>query len=238
MRIALVPLKIKPRSPTENLHRLEARLREIADEKPDLIVLPECTLTGYVYEEDDFKRFAEPIPGPIVSTMAQIAQQYRAYICFGMVEQAGRRVYDSGVLVNRDGQIEVVQRKLSEKPPFQTGKRVEVAETELGKIAIVICGDLFDGEATMQLPGDLDWVLMPMARAFAEQSPDKRRWESEEREEYLDAVKAMGKTAFLVNMLDEGVEEPSFGGAMVVSRDGVLLAESPHGSDEVLLYEL
>lgn len=241
MQIALIPLKIKPKSPAENLHRLEAKLESIARDQntpPDLIVLPECTLTGYVCEKDDFDRFAEPVQGPTVFAMARLAQKYGAYICFGVVEQAGARVYDSGVLLNREGQIVLVQRKLSEKPPFQAGDRLEVAETELGKIALLICGDLFHTEVITHLPEDLDWLLVPMARAFAGQSPDKRRWELEERAAYLKAVRSTGKTAFLVNALDTGIEDPSFGGAMVVSGDGNLLAESPHGSDEILLYEL
>ncbi|MFQ5400466.1 MAG: carbon-nitrogen hydrolase family protein [Anaerolineae bacterium] len=238
MRIALVPLKIKPKSPAENLRRLKARLAAIADIQPDLIVLPECALTGYVYEKGDFDQFAEPLSGPTVSALERLARRYRTYICFGMIEQAGAQVYDSGVVLNREGQIVLVQRKLSEKPPFQTGSRAEVAETELGKMALLICGDLFHADAVMQLPDDLDWVLVPMARAFAGQSPDKGRCESEGRAEYLNAVRATGKMAFLVNALDEGIEEPSFGGAMVANGNGDLLAESPHGSDEVLLYEL
>ena len=55
---------------------------------------------------------------------------------------------------------------------------------------------------------------------------------------YMEAVQAIGKTTFLVNALEEGGAEPSFGGAMVVSGEGDVLAESPHGSDEVLVYEL
>jgi len=238
MRIALVPLKIKPKVPAENLHRLEARLREVADKEPDLIVLPECTLTGYVYEEDELEQFAEPIPGPTVATIARMAQQYQAYICFGMVEQAGSQVYDSGVLLNREGRVVLIQRKLSEKPPYHAENQIEIAETEWGKVVILVCGDLFHAEAIAQAQDKADWLLVPMARAFAGRSPDKHRWEAEERAEYLNAVRAIGKTAFLVNALDEGIEEPSFGGAMIVDGDGNLLAEAPHGSDETVLYEL
>ncbi len=237
MRVALIPLKIRLRSPTENLRRLEDRLTAIADAQPDLIVLPECAFTGYLYEQEDLERFAEPVSGPTVSTVARLAQRYRVFVSFGMLERHGADVYDSSLLLDRTGQIVAVQRKLSEKPPLRAGTLIEVAETELGKIATLICGDLFAVEATMQLPRDLDWVLVPMARAFAGQSPDKRRWETEERAAYLDAVKAIGKTAFLVNALEEGIEEPSFGGAMVVRGDGKLLNESPHGSDGVVLYE-
>jgi predicted amidohydrolase len=238
MLIALVPLKTKPKQPRENLRHLEIVLASIADTQPDLIVLPECTLTGYVYEENDLAQFAEPIPGQTVAAFAQLARQYRANICFGMIERNDARVYDSGVLLSREGQVILVQRKVSEKPPFQNGEQVETAETELGKVAMLICGDLFHAEAIAQLPNDLDLVLVPMARAFGGQSPDKHRWEAEERAEYLRAVKTVGKTAFLVNALDEGIEEPSFGGALIVNGGGKILAESPHGSDEVLLYEL
>ena len=237
MRVALVPLKTKPKAYKENLRSVEAVLAAIAGVRPDLIVLPECTLTGYLYEEPDLARFAEPIPGPTTWAMARLARAHRAYICFGMLERAEAAVYDSGVLLNREGRIVVVQRKLSEMPPFQVGKQVHVAETELGRMSILICGDLFDDEATGQLAKGVDWVLVPMARAFAGRSPDRERWETEERAVYLDAVRSIGKTTFLVNALEEGIEEPSFGGAMVVSGDGELLAESPHGSDEVLVYE-
>ncbi len=238
MRIALIPLKTSPRSPEANLRHLESKLAAIADARPDCIVLPECTFTGYVYEEKDLEQFAEPVPGPTTYAVGRLARTHRAYICFGMPERAGTQVYNSSILLDRNGHMVVVQRKLSEKPPFQKGKRVQVAETELGKIAILICGDLFAPAATTQLPNDLDWVLVPMARAFAGQSPDQRRWETEERAVYLDAVRTIGKTTFLVNALDEGIEEPAFGGAMIVGGDGKLLAESPHGSDDVLLYEV
>ncbi len=238
MLVALTPLKTIPKAPEENLRRLKTVLASIAPTHLDLIVLPECTLTGYVYEESDLSRFSESISGPTLFTFRELAQQYRTYICFGMLEWAGMQVYDSGVLLDREGQIVLVQRKLSEKPPFCPGKQVEIAETELGKMAMLICGDLFHAEAIAQLPDDLDWVLVPMARAFAGKSPDEHRWETEERAEYLNAVRAAGKTAFLVNALDEGIEEPSFGGALIVNGKGKVLAESPHGSDEVLLYEL
>jgi N-carbamoylputrescine amidase len=238
MRIALIPLKTKPRHPKKNYHHLETVLASIANAQPDLIVLPECTLTGYLYAENDLARFAEPIPGETLAAFARLARQYRAHICFGMLERAGTQVYDSGVLLDREGRMISVQRKMSEQPPFQNGTQVEAAETELGKVAMLLCGDLFHAEAIAQLPDDLDLVLVPMARAFAGKSPDRQRWETEERAEYLQAVKTVGKTALLVNALDDGIEEPSFGGALVVDGDGKILAEAPHGSDDVLLYEL
>ena len=41
------------------------------------------------------------------------------------------------------------------------------------------------------------------------------------------ALGCWNKTTFLVNALEEGGEAPSFGGAMIVSNEGEVLAESP-----------
>lgn len=238
MRICLLPLRTAPKAPAENLSRFKQVMRRVAPRRPDLVCLPECTFTGYLYEEDDLARFAEPLSGPTMAEMSRIARTYQTHLCFGLLERASGKVYDTAVLLDRSGEIVLAQRKISEKPPFATGMRVESVETGHGKMAILICGDLFHREAVVRLPADLDLLLVPMARAFDGRSPDEERWLQEERNEYLNAVKAAKVTAALVNALETGIEEPSFGGAMVVDKHGNLLAESPHGTDEVLMYDL
>lgn len=237
MRVALEPLKTRPRQPEANLAELRSQLRGLASFAPDLVVLPECTLTGYVFGEDDLQRFAEPLGGQTTEVMAELARALGAYLNFGFIERADNRFFDTGVLLDRSGQPVLVQRKLSEKPPFSAAERLNIAETELGKQAILICGDLFYEDALEQLPEDLDLLLVPLARSFAGTSPDPVRWQREERNEYREGVKAAGVTAFLVNALEVGGDSPSFGGAMVVSADGEVLAETPHGSSEPLLWE-
>ncbi len=233
-KVALLPLKTHPRFPEENRRRLENKIREIERERADLILLPECTLTGYVYELEDLKKFGEPLTGSTFSFMSRMAKRLAAYICFGIVERSGEKFYDTGILIDRNGEIVLVQRKLSEKPPYSKGQEIVVKETELGKISCLICGDLFYPEAVGQIPDDLDLLLVPMARAFAGKSPDVEQWESKEKNIYIEAVKGM--RALLVNALEYDVDEPSFGGALVVER-GKLLAESPHGSDRILILE-
>jgi predicted amidohydrolase len=60
----------------------------------------------------------------------------------------------------------------------------------------------------------------------------------EERQVYLEAVKTVGCPTVLVNALETCPEEASFGGAMAISAGGELLAESPHGTDDLLYYDL
>lgn len=52
-------------------------------------------------------------------------------------------------------------------------------------------------------------------------------------------MKRGGITAGLVNALEPEEEAlPAFGGAQLVDGEGNLLAESPHGTDEPLVYDL
>lgn len=79
--------------------------------------------------------------------------------------------------------------------------------------------------------------MVPMSRSFDGLSPDTQRWENEEREVYLEAARRVGITTVLVNALETCSPDGSFGGAMIIQTDGTLAAESPHGSDEILVYD-
>lgn len=238
MRLCLLPLRVHYRDPERNFRHLEERLRELASSKLDLVCLPECTLTGYLYDKRDLKRFAEPIPGPTTEHMGELARKHKIFLCFGLLEVAGSQYYDSAVLLNRDGDIVLRHRKIEEHPPFALGDTVRSAETELGRLSVVICGDLFNDEVIEQVDRSSDLLIVPLARSFDGRSPDPERWEREERQIYLDGVRAVGVTTAIVNALEVAEEDASFGGALVVDSAGRVLAESPHGTDETLIYDL
>ncbi len=239
MKVCLIPLKIEVRKPAENLRRFETRLAEIAAYQPDLVCLPECTFTGYLYEVQDFEKYAEPIFGYATSIVSKLAQKYQCYICFGMLEKAKEGFYSSAVLMDRLGQIVHVHRKIIEQPPFRVGKEVKTIATEFGRICVLLCGDLFDDEVKARVNPETDLLIVPLARGFDGKSPDLERWLNEERQGYVEEVKKVGRTALIVNSLeDTSLPEASFGGAMVINSDGQVLAESEHGTDKALIFQL
>ena len=237
MRLCLIPLKTTPRQPHGNLERLRIRLEEASRFRPDLVCLPECTLTGYLCETVDFARFAEPVNGPTTIAMAELARQFHTHLCFGFLESSPEGVYNSAVFLDRNGSVLHLHRKTSEKPPFLNGQTIESFDTGLGRLALLICGDLFQSGLEEKMGRDTKLALMPMSRSFDRLSPNPQRWESEERQVYLDAVREVGIPVAIVNALDDALEDVAFGGALLVNRQGELLAESPHGSDEILLWE-
>jgi N-carbamoylputrescine amidase len=189
MRICLIPLRTESRQSGSNSQQFIDRLEQLREQKPDLICLPECTFTGYLYCEEDFNRFAEFIPGPTTQEMARLACSYHVSLCFGMLELTEQGVYDAAILIDPSGAIIGVHRKMVEKLPFMNGNHVTSVDTDFGKLGILICADLFDEEVIKQLDPVMWLLLVPMSRSFNGASPDSRRWVNEEREVYLEAVR-------------------------------------------------
>lgn len=237
MRLCLLPLRVLPRQPALNLGYLQVRLQEVSSYRPDLVLLPESALTGYLYEAEDLQRFAEPIPGPLTQQVAALAQKHSFWLCFGLLERASAGFYDSALLLDRRGHIVLHHRKIHEYPPFLCGDRADAVDTELGRLGLLICGDLFSEQALRSLDKRLDLLLVPMWRSFDGRSPDSSRWDGEERQAYMNQVRQVGFATALVNGLEVADEDAAFGGAMMVGAQGNLLIEAPHGTDQAIFWE-
>lgn len=236
-RICLIPLKIEIKKPSINLNNSRQRLEEAIKYKPDLVVLPECAMTGYLYEEEDLRKFSQKITGEIVNKMSFFASYYKFYLSFGFLELSDDGFYNSALLFDKKGNLLYHYRKINEQTPFLSGNNIKTINTEIGKLTILICGDLFDDNIKEKLDKDLDFIIVPMSRSFENSPSDLQLWINEERNAYINRVKEIGITTFIVNSLENLPLEGAFGGAMVISDKGELLAESKHGTDEILIYD-
>lgn len=237
MKICLLPLQIDVRNPRKNLEHVKERLEKISHYALDLVCLPECTLTGYLYQNDDLRKYSETIAGPTVENMAQLAEAYGIYICFGLIEATDSGIYNSAVILDRTGKIALTHRKIHEKPPFLTGNSVSCFNIGSERCGLVLCGDLFNGEVIQRIDRGLSILIVPMARSFDESSPDAARWNNVERQVYIEAVRSIGVPTLFINALETGFGAAAFGGAMVISAQGELLAESPHGTDQLIIWD-
>lgn len=240
MRICLMPLKFERKNPTKSMRHLKECLSKILQHQPDLICFPECCLTGYLWEHEDIIKYAEPIPGPTTDTMSRIAKKHGVFIAFGMLEKAGSAIYNSAVLINRSGEIILKHRKIQEPPPFQRGKTVKSVETELGRLSMIICGDLFNEEVIRKVDRTTDLLILLTGGFYAGKFADYNKGYSEDREAYLDAVKKIGVSTAIVSTLEPTLESEKvyFGIGMVVDDKGNLLKESSHKADEFLVFDI
>jgi len=134
-----------------NFRRVEYALEEARNAHADIAAFPESVILGW--ENPDAHRMATPIPGADSDRVAALARQYGLMISIGLDEKDGDKLFDSAILVDRSGKILWKHRKLNVlawlmDPPYSEGSPdgIGAADTEFGRIGLVICADTFRDE--------------------------------------------------------------------------------------------
>ena len=155
VRLAAIHHRPKGTSSSKvNLEQFSKYLDIAGERKADIVCLPEgITLvgTGKTYIE-----VSEPIPGPTTRFLGQIAQKHHMYIVAGILEREGAVVYNTAVLVGRDGQLAGKYRKVALPREeidggVTPGNSFPVFDTDFGKIGMMICWDVFFPEPARAL---------------------------------------------------------------------------------------
>jgi predicted amidohydrolase len=121
----------------------------------ELVIFPEMFLTGYNIGETVFK-LAEPVAGPSYQKAAAIARRAGVALLYGYPERDGNTIYNSALLIDRNGQPLANYRKAhlygsEEKKLFAAGDTLVTADLGGLKIGILICYDVEFPEAVRAL---------------------------------------------------------------------------------------
>ena len=113
---------------------------------PDVMVLGE--LLNSIGAPGTFDTNAETVPGPSTDFMSGIARANNVNLVFGMVERAGDVLFNTAVLIDRNGNIagkyHKVQLPISDAAAgLMPGDSVPVFDTDFGKVALLICQDIW-----------------------------------------------------------------------------------------------
>ncbi|WP_456394224.1 carbon-nitrogen hydrolase family protein [Thermococcus sp.] len=220
MKVALIPMNVEVGNFETNWKEFERRFNEALTHGPDIIAFPEYCLTGF--DEWDFS--GAELYGEIVKRVSALARENSVYVIFGLLEPYKRCVYNSALLISRNGEVLLKHRKFQEPMKFCTGNTVRAAKTEFGKLAIIICGDLYNKRIAKWIKRKKpDFIFVPM-----EYSPDYGEPNEED-------VKAMSERAELLGVKTFVVNSSPPGGAWVFDEDGELLTYVT--GDELLVWE-
>jgi len=155
-----------------NFARIENAISQAKDAGADIACFPETVILGWV--NPDAHERAYSIPGKDSEYLCELARNYDTYLCAGLEEKVGGRLYDSAVLIDNNGQILLKHRKiniLSElmTPPYTPGEGVYVVETKFGKIGLLICADTHKREILKRMAAlKADLLLIPYGYAAEE----------------------------------------------------------------------
>jgi len=138
-----------------NLATIRRVAARAAAEGARLAVFPELFTTGYNLGAR-LRELAEPVPGPSLDAIGATAADAGVAILTGFCERDGARLFNSAVLVGRDGSLRTVHRKCHlfggmEGELFTPGDALAVVEVERLRIGILICYDVEFPEAVRAL---------------------------------------------------------------------------------------
>jgi predicted amidohydrolase len=143
MKLGLIQLLVEGTEPLRNFERAAKFINRAADEKCDMVLLPETMDFGWTHP--DALKEAQPIPGQYSDFFCNIAREKKIWICVGLTERTEDGNYNTSLLIDRNGTITALHRKINlltvEFPYYKVGQSLQVTDTEFGKIGLNICSD-------------------------------------------------------------------------------------------------
>jgi predicted amidohydrolase len=154
------------KSSQENLTQFSELIAEAARQKADIVCLPEeMTLVG---TNLNYISASEPVPGPTTKFLGAIAKKYNLYIVAGVLEKNGDTLFNTAVLIDRNGNLAGKYRKVSLPQEeidggITTGNSFPVFETDFGTIGLMICWDVtFPEPARSLAQKGAEIIFMPI----------------------------------------------------------------------------
>ena len=147
VKIAAVQMNPKIMENNKNLNKILFELRAAANNGADLVVFPECALTGYVFSSrEEAMPFMETIPGSSTDELAVYCKELGVYVIVGLLEINVDKCFNAAVLIGPTGLIGKYRKN---HLPFlgidrfidPGDKPFEVYKTPIGNIGIHICYD-------------------------------------------------------------------------------------------------
>ena len=168
-RVTLATVNHRPRdtkSPEESRDRFVRFVEEAAAKGADIVCLPEgITLVGNGLK---YAQVAEPVPGPSTEFLGALAKRLRVWLVAGIFERSGARIYNTAVLIGRDGSLAGRYRKMALPDEeieggITPGSETPVFDTDFGRVGLMICWDSSYPEVARSLATrGAEVLLMPI----------------------------------------------------------------------------
>jgi N-carbamoylputrescine amidase len=237
----------------ENVLHLVTKVRALAKEGAELIVMQELHNSLYFCKEENVDLFdlAEPIPGPTTQIFGNLAKELGVVIVTSIFEKRATGLYhNTAVVLEKDGTIAGKYRKMHipddpgyyEKFYFTPGDLgFEPIQTSLGRLGILVCWDQWYPEAArlMALAG-AELLIYPTAIGYdanderAEQKRQRAAWQLVQRGHAV----ANGLPVVAVNRVGEEEGVHFWGTSFVAGPQGELLYEASETEEEMAIVEV
>ena len=179
LTLAAIRMDAAPAPSLARLERAEKLVARAASQGAEIAVLPELFNTGYAYDDRNY-RLAEPVAGPTVAWLKSAARQHNLYLAGSLLLREADEIYNAMFLVAPNGKTWRYDKSYPwcwERAYFRPRQsHLAPAETELGKIGLLICWDAAHPKLWATYAGKVDLILAsscpPLEHAITFQFPN------------------------------------------------------------------
>lgn len=237
VNIALAQISCKQGDKKHNINKMINHIKKAKKKNADLVIFPELALTGYIIRDLTYE-LAEPVNGASTNLLEDVAKKEDMYVVFGMVERSEKAhavLYNTAVLLGPEGFIGKYQKMylpthsvFEEKRYFRPGYQAPVFDTEIGKIGLMICYDVFFPEVARMLRLNGSQLTICISA-----SPAVRR----KFFEVLTVARAMENTTYFAYVNLAGIEDglQFFGGSRLITPNGSVISQAKYDEEDQVI---
>jgi predicted amidohydrolase len=246
-QLGLIQMRVEPGRKAENIERAIELARQAAKQGAEVLLLPEALPIGWTHSRA--LKEAEIIPkGEWCHALAAAAEQSGIWICSGVIERCGDKVFNSAALFDNRGKVALVHRKLNEldiaHELYAQGDRLSVVDTPFGRVGVMICADAFaDNQAISRTLGLMgaQVILSPCSWAVPADHDQKREpygqlW----LDNYQPVAREFGLWVAGVSNVGPITDGPwsgrkCIGCSLVIGPKGEVAYQAPYGENSELV---
>jgi hypothetical protein len=174
LTLAAVRMDAAP-APTESrLERAENLVAQAAAQNAQIAVLPEVFNSGYEYHPRNYA-LAEALDGQTLAWMRESARRYNLYLAGSLLLRDGADIYNAMLLIALNGRLWRYDKSypwLWERAYFRPRRHpLAPAETDFGKIGLLICWDVAHSNLWAAYAGKVDLMLVCSCPPLAHSAP-------------------------------------------------------------------
>ncbi len=234
--VALGQISCRIGNKRHNIKKMAQFIEKAHRKKARIIIFPEACITGYA-SRDLVYELAEPIPGPSVHALEKLTKKFQVYLVSGQPERSEISdfvLYNTATLIGPEGYIGKYRKMhlpthsvFEEKRYFRLGYHAPVFDTNIGKLGICICYDIFFPEVSRLLRIQGAKMLICISA-----SPAVRRHFFET----LTIARAIENTCYLAYVNLVGIEDglQFWGGSRLVSPNGRVTVQAKYNDEDLV----
>ncbi len=221
----------------ENMTHIKSAVNKATSNDVNLLILPECALTGYPKETYTIKEIDFQWVERSINDLEKLASDSNLHVVVGTAEYSEGKYYNSAVLIKPGKKAETIYRKRAlwgwDMDNFSSGEIGDgIVEIDGFRVGVRICYEVRFPEYFRELYRK---NVVCAAVLFCDTSTD----DSMER---FDLIKAHLRTRAVENVFPilsvNSATKSQTAPTMAIDQNGSVVSELPRHNEELLIYEL